>query len=136
MSMIEMLLGTVATLLIIAGLIVLVEMWTGSFNILQGWRGADLSNQRRHLKPSLFVGAKFLKAEMKRGLHYVIPIKQFKRVEQVLLKVREKMCPRPISIVCLLYRVALKTPPNPKKNSLRAWACIGMQRVSLRRVPS
>ena len=29
-------LGTVATLLIIAGLIVLVEMWTGGFNILQG----------------------------------------------------------------------------------------------------
>ena len=73
-----MLLGTVATLLIIAGLIVLVEMWTGSFNILQGWRGTDLSNQRRHLKQSLFVGAKFLKAEMKRGLHYVVPIKCLK----------------------------------------------------------
>jgi hypothetical protein len=36
--------GTVAVLLIIAGLIVLVEMWSGSFNVLQG-----PADQRRHL---------------------------------------------------------------------------------------
>ena len=35
-------LGTVATLLIIAGLIILVEMWTGGFNILQGRKAESL----------------------------------------------------------------------------------------------